>query len=226
MPILYNTVVGIGELIYIFAITIAMDSLVKHKRISNGTARKVIHLWMGGLIVFWFLFSSQYAQLIFSIPVLVFIIVMLSAMFNRGPHVPKVLQFARAENSKDVAYGPLIFMVIFIFFTIFAFRSVAGVAALCAVVFGDGVAPIAGKYACVHYANGRKSVEGSIGFFMASLISIFIFTVILIPGSFTIQVSRIAVLASIIGAITEGVTPGKFDNLTVPLLVWFIFLFV
>ena len=163
-------------------------------------------------------------QLIFSIPILIFIIVMLSAMFGRGPHAPKVLQFARAGDPHEIAYGPLIFMTMFIFFTIFAFKSVAGIAALCVVVFGDGIASIAGKHACVHYANKRKSVEGSIGFFITSLLSIFIFTTILIPGSFTVRVSRIAVLASVIGTIAEGVTPGKFDNLTVPILVWLIFL--
>ena len=226
MPILYNAIVGIGELVYIFAITIAMDALASRKLISNATARKVIHLWMGGLIVFWFLFSSQYAQLIFSIPILIFIIVMLSAISGRGPHAPKVLQFALADDPHEIAYGPLIFMAMFIFFTVFAFKSVAGIAALCVVVFGDGIAPIAGKHACVHYANKRKSAEGSIGFFIASLLSIFIFTTILVPGSFTVRVSRIAVLASVIGTIAEGVTPGKFDNLTVPILVWLIFLLV
>lgn len=226
MPILYNVLVGIAEIVYIFAITIVMDVLIERKRLSKSAARKIIHLWMGGLIVFWFLFNSQYAQLLFSIPILIFIAVMLSAFSGHSLFKKKVLKFAHMGNISEIVYGPLIFMAMFIFFTIFAFRSVAGVAALCAVIFGDGIAPIAGKYACVHYANGRKSVEGSIAFFIASLLSIFAFTAILLPGSFTLRIARIAVLASLIGAIAEGVTPGKFDNLTVPILVWLVFLFV
>lgn len=226
MPILYNILIGVAEIVYIFAITAAMDALVERKRISRGAARKVIHLWMGGLILFWFLFNSQYAQLLFSIPLLIFIAVMLSALSKRGPHTNKVLKFVRMDNLYEVMYGPLIFMVMFIFFTAFAFKSVAGVAALCAVVFGDGIAPIAGKYACVHYANGKKSVEGSMAFFIASLLSIFVFITILFPGGFTLRVARVTVLASVIGAIAEGVTPSRFDNLSVPILVWFIFLFV
>ena len=127
-------------------------------------------------------------------------------------------------NLYEVMYGPLIFMLMFIIFTIVAFRSIAGVAALCAVVFGDGVAPIAGRYACNHYLKGKKSIEGSIGFFMASLISIFVFVSVFFPGGFTVRISRITVLASVVGAVVEGITPGNFDNLTVPIAVWLIFL--
>ena len=61
MALLYNISIEIAELIYVFAITIAMDVLVERRRIPKSTARKVIHLWMGGLIAFWFLFSTQYA---------------------------------------------------------------------------------------------------------------------------------------------------------------------
>ncbi len=225
MLVLYNLAIVVAEVLYIFSITLVMDALVERKRISGSIARKVIHLWMGGLIIFWFLFNSQYAQLLFSIPVLIFVAVMLSALSGKGAH-KKVLKFARMDNLYEVVYGPLIFMAMFVLFTAFAFRSIAGVAALCAMVFGDGIAPIAGKYACVHYANGLKSLEGSAAFFIASLVSIYALTSILIPGGFTLRVSRVAVLASAIGAIAEGVTPGKLDNLMVPILVWLTFLLV
>ncbi len=226
MAVPYNAIIGIGELVYIFAIAVAMDVLVSKRRISESAARKVIHLWMGGLIVFWFLPTGQYAKVIFSIPILAFVAVMLTALPKRAPHATKVFRFARERSRTDVIYGPLILMAMLIFFTVFSFRSIAGVAAICAVSFGDGIAPIAGKYACAKYANGKKSIEGSLAFFVASLFSIFIFTSILLPGSFTVRVSRIAVLASAVGAVAEGITPGKFDNLTVSILVWLIFLLV
>ncbi len=226
MAALYNAIVGIGELVYIFAIAVAMDALVSKGKISGSIARKVTHLWMGGLVVFWFLPTGQYAKVIFSIPILAFVAVMLTALQKRAPHAEKVFRFARERSRIDVMYGPLILMAVLVFFTIFSFRSIAGVAAICAMAFGDGIAPIAGKYACAKYANGKKSIEGSLAFFVASLLSIFIFTSILLPGSFTVRVSRIAVLASAVGAVAEGVTPGKFDNLTVPIIVWIIFLLV
>jgi phytol kinase len=223
MALLYNILIEIAEIVYIFAIAIAMDILVERQKISNSTARKAIHLWMGGLIVFWFLFSTQYAQLLFIIPIAIFISIMLSALYKRGPHT-KIIKFVKMDNLYEIIYGPLIFMTMFIVFTIIAFRSIAGVAALCAVVFGDGVAPIAGKYACNHYHNGKKSVEGSLAFFIASLISTFVFVSLLLPGGFTVRISKITVLASVAGAVVEGITPGNFDNLAIPIAVWLIFL--
>lgn len=223
MALLYNISIEMAEIVYIFAMAIAMDILIARRKVSKSTARKAIHLWMGGLIVFWFLFSTQYAQLLFIIPIAIFIAVMLSALYKRGPHT-RIIKFVKTGNLYEIMYGPLIFMTMFILFTIIAFRSIAGVAALCAVVFGDGIAPISGKFACNHYRNGKKSIEGSVAFFMASLISTFIFVSLLFPGSFTVRISRITVLASVAGAVVEGITPGNFDNLTVPIAVWLIFL--
>ncbi len=226
MAFLYNFSIGVAELVYVFSIVIAMDFLMVRKRVSRWTARKIIHLWMGGLIFFWFLFNSQYARELFIIPLIAFIAVMLYPLLRKGKASFRMLNFVKMENIYEVVYGPLIFILIFVLFTFIAFRSLAGVAALCAVVFGDGAAPLAGKFGHGFYMKKRKSVEGSAGFFIASLLSIYAFTSILFPGAFTVRVSRFAVLASLVGAIVEGVTPGNFDNLTVPIAVFLIFLLV
>ncbi len=226
MAFLYNFSIGIAELVYVFSIIIAMDLLMVKKKISKRSARKVVHLWLGGLIVFWFLYNSVYAQYLFIIPVLIFIGIMLYPLMRHGRASVRILNFVKMDDLYEVVYGPLIFMLMFILFTFIAFKSIAGIAALCAVVFGDGIATIAGKYACNHYMKGKKSIEGSAGFFIASLLSIYAFISVLFPGSFTLFVARVTVLASLVGAIVEGITPGNFDNLTVPLAVWLVFLLV
>ncbi|HUC38789.1 MAG TPA: hypothetical protein VL944_01525 [Candidatus Acidoferrum sp.] len=225
MAFIYNISIEILELIYIFSIALAMDLLVERKRVSKGTARKIIHLWMGGLIVFWFLFNSSYAQLLFAVPPLAFIGAMLSGIPKGSKYFDKVLKFAKMNDIYEVVYGPLIFVSMFVVFTLIAFRSFIGVAALCAMVFGDGIAPIVGKYARNRRPSIKKTFEGSVALFFGSLISIYVFLSVFFPAS-NINFLFVAASASAVAMLVEVATPGNYDNLTVPLSVWVILLAV
>jgi dolichol kinase len=219
---LYNLIISVSELVYTFSIAALMSMLIKKGKVAQLTSRKIIHLWLGGLIVFWFLYKPAYGMEYFLVTPLAWIAIMLYAFFSRSNHADLVKVFARRNDINEVIFGPLLFISMFVIFTIVAFRSLAGVAALSAMVFGDGVAPIIGAHAKKHHFNNKKSVVGSISVFIAALISISIFGVVFFTGLGT-KFYIIAALVSAIAAVAEAITPQNYDNLTVPVAVYISF---
>ncbi len=222
MGVTYNIVIAIAELIYAFLISVIPNFLVQKRTLSRDNARKIVHIFMGGLIVFWFLYTAPYGRYLFLITPLVLIAILLSNIFGNGMHKNTIRGFTRGNRLKEALYGPLIFFLIFIFVTIVAYRTFGGTAALCAMVFGDGIAPFIGKYSMKKYMSGRKSIEGSVSVFIGSILSMFIFFRVFFSGAQS-GVFIIAIVASIVAAIVEGLTPRDYDNLTVPLFVLLVF---
>ncbi len=223
MSLLYNIGIGAAELVYVFAIIISMNYLVGIGKISKSTSRKVVHLWLGGLILFWFLFNSSIAQWLFTIPIFITIVLLLFGTIAGGGYKQRMMRFTRSGDAKEVLFGPLIFLLIFILFTFVAFKTPGGVAALCAMTFGDGIAPIAGKYAKYKYFDGRKSIEGSLALFIGTLFSIFVMFIVFFPNLSSLLLF-IAIIASLVATLVEAFTPSKYDNLTVPIATWLVFL--
>ena len=218
MTLLYNIGIAILEMAYAFSIAVAMDALMVRGKVSNEISRKVIHLWMGGLIVFWFLYTAQYGEYLFLVTPLIWVGIMLHSMSPKSHYKATVKRFTRRNNINEVVYGPLIFFMMFIVVTIIAFRSLGGVAALCAMVFGDGVAPLVGRHANKHYLGGKKSIEGSIAVFAASFLSTVAVFAYLFPAA-PAKLFYAAAATSVVAALVEALTPRNYDNLTVPIFV-------
>ena len=222
MTLLYNAAVAVLELVYAFSIAFAMDALIRKRMVSQRTSRKIIHLWMGGLIAFWFIYAAPYAQLFFIITPVAWIAVMLYALGGGSRYHEIVKRFARENDIMEVMHGPLLLLLMLIIFTLAAFMTAGGVAALAALTFGDGVAPLVGKRAKRWYFRGRKSIEGSAAVFAASLFSMLVIFAAFLPASFA-RLIYVAAVASVAAAIIEALTPRDYDNLTVPVFVWLIF---
>ncbi len=93
---------------------------------------------------------------------------------------------------------------------------------LLAISFGDAAATLVGKLAGKHRIsyNQEKSIEGWIGFFVATSLSIFIFLTIM-PEYAIFSPLAIALIAGTIGAFIETI-PTVNDNTIIPLGVGFI----
>ncbi|MGC9011249.1 MAG: diacylglycerol/polyprenol kinase family protein [Candidatus Micrarchaeia archaeon] len=228
-PIIYNSIIAVVELVYTLFIVRLTDILVKRKKLSQDMSRKIVHLWAGGLVFFWFLYAAPYAQYFFIITPLIWVILLLYTGLFKGADDPNVRSMTRNNDPHELLYGPLFFVIMMIVFTFLSFKTVAGVAALSAMGFGDGVAPIIGKFSKIKYMHGRKSLEGSISVFLATLLGIF--TILLLFNSslnFAMSQQNILLLAAaaLIGTIVEAVTPSNYDNITVPIIVWLFLVFV
>lgn len=223
MPLEYNLVIALAELAYLGLIVLIMDRFVGLGRISKSSARKIVHLWLGGLIPFWFLFKPGYARFAFAMPIIVAMALLLLGIFVEWKGRTRILSFEMSGSVREVLFGPFMFMIMFLFLTFVAFKTFGGVAALCAMCFGDGIAPFIGAKAKYKYLKGNKSVEGSLGFFIVTLASIFVMFLVFFNGTDPLLLLA-AVPAAIFGTIAEALTPGRFDNISVPMVVWLVFL--
>ncbi len=86
--------------------------------------------------------------------------------------------------------------------------------------WGDGLAPVIGKkfgHHTYHIHNTTRTIEGSIGFFVAALIATWLALWIMpgMPDLTAIQAILPALVVSILTTIVEAVSIGGLDNITV-----------
>ncbi len=227
MPLIYNLSILALEAIYAMSIALISERLVASKMISASSGRKLIHIWMGGLLIFWFFFTSPYGQILFSLVPLGYMVAILTALLGIGPHGKHVRKFAREYDLREAVYGPLLLFLVFILVTAIGFRTLIGIAAICAMCFGDGIAPFAGRYAKRRFKFNGKSIEGALAVFAGTLISALLITLffyphVVLPHSFSSLLFLFLIIAALIAALVEFVTPNKYDNLTVPLSVFIV----
>jgi dolichol kinase len=104
-----------------------------------------------------------------------------------------------------------------------------GLVIIMTVAWGDGIAPIAGRYFGKHKYRSlggvEKTLEGSLGMFFASIffsyLVVFIFGIVqgenwLFGQTWPWLWGKIIILV-LIGTIVEGLSPTDIDNLMVPL---------
>ncbi len=112
--LIYNMFILLLEIIYSLLIVVIIDYLVKNNKLSRRTGRKLVHLLMGGLILFWFLYKSAYAEVFFSIVPLIFIAIIVFANLGKGSHKKNVARLTWTGNIREAVKGPLFFFFIFI----------------------------------------------------------------------------------------------------------------
>ncbi|MCL4389411.1 hypothetical protein M1397_02240 [Candidatus Marsarchaeota archaeon] len=231
MPLIYNLSILALEAIYAISIAFIVNRLVTSKMVSASSGRKIIHIWMGGLIIFWFFFSSPYAKVLFSLVPLGYMVAILAALLGVGPHRKHVRMLAREQDIKETVYGPLLLFLVLILITAIGFRTLIGIAAICAVCFGDGIAPFAGRYAKRRFEFNGKSVEGALAVFAGTLLSALLISLVfsqyvVLPHSYLTLPFTFLVVAAFVAAAVEFVTPNKYDNITVSLSVFVVLSFI
>eukprot|EP00013_Stygamoeba_regulata_P006610 CAMPEP_0177641408 /NCGR_PEP_ID=MMETSP0447-20121125/7048_1 /TAXON_ID=0 /ORGANISM="Stygamoeba regulata, Strain BSH-02190019" /LENGTH=146 /DNA_ID=CAMNT_0019143519 /DNA_START=266 /DNA_END=706 /DNA_ORIENTATION=- len=135
----------------------------------------------------------------------------------------------RTHSFRELLLGPTFFVLVMVVVGTCFFRTQLGILIMCALGWGDGVAPFVGvKFGgaisralggttapdrwCI---NGQKSLEGSIAFFLASfLAACFFSTWLSIPIA-----PMLALKVSLIAAISEAISPSDADNIVIPLVV-------
>ena len=105
---------------------------------------------------------------------------------------------------------------------------VAASIGIVAMTYGDGFGSVVGRKYGKHKTINRKSLEGSIGVFLASMIMAFVviafYTYICSNGFYSgdyetsIPFWILPPVVGLITAVTETVCPGEYDNIFIPLL--------
>ncbi len=206
-----NTLGFIICLAYVFAMIGLAEGLRRRRGYSSGFTRKVIHIGVGMMSWFLpFLFTSPWP---FVLACAAFMVINL---LDWRYGLIGSMQSSNRSNLGTV-YFPLAAAVVAV---IFWDQPPLMVAALMPLTWGDGLAPVIGaaygrRIYRIH--TSTRTIEGSIGFFVAGLISTWL-ALWVMPGMPEITPAAAALPALVIMAVTtliEAVSIWGLDNLTV-----------
>ncbi len=220
---LQNILVAIAQFLYTIFIVKAMDAAVKSGKISQDTSRKIVHMWAGGMILFWPLYAGRTAPYFFCITPAIWVFLLVSTALTKGPEDPVVKSMTRHSDPKELLRGVMYFPLMVIILTLifwwkggkagpFLFPALAGI---CAVGFGDGCAPLFGKKigGKKYKLFGReKTVGGSFGVFIGTLVSIFVLSWVVLRY---VPPVWVPFLLAAVATFVEAFSPADVDNLLI-----------
>lgn len=182
--------------------------------------RKSVHI-ISGIVITYIILSFQRDLLLILTFLGLFITLLIAYSVKKGVKVPvidRVLQSCEREDAmmKLPGKGVLMFTLSLLILLLVVQDTVLIAAAVLTLALGDGFATIVGLRWGKHTLIGKKSVEGSLAFFFASLI-----------GLLLLLKPEYAILAALSGMLIELI-PQEIvdDNITIPIGVGLILMMV
>ena len=229
--IIWNLIATFIVFIYIMSIIKIMDKMVT-KGFPQDISRKIIHISAGSWVVFWPLFYGGHWSYIFNIAVAVlWTLLFLVKGLTASSDDPAVKTMTRTGDPKELLRGPLFFTLVMEFIGIFYFMKLEGVLTMAALGWGDGLAPVFGKYyGKTKYSvwGNEKSLQGSLAMLIFTIIGALILTAFsnFIFNYQPADLIRNIVIVAFVATIVEAVSPKDIDNLLIPLSVLIVSLLI
>ena len=224
--LLWNAVVGVVEVIYIFVVIGIMDKLVT-KGFPSDLSRKVIHIAAGSYVIFWPLYDPTHWSKAFCVLMpMIWVLLFLSKGLANNREDQAVKTMTRTGNPRELLRGPLMFALVMVILGLTLFNHMSAVIALGMLTWGDGLAPyFGGKYGKKRYRiwGQEKSYVGSLTVILAGFIGSLL--MVWITGTGTGLAVGLVALLAFVAMIVEAISPRDLDNLLIPgsvLLVYFI----
>ena len=210
----------------IIAISLITANILERRGVECDV-RKVVHIGVGFFVFVWWMFTENWIMLaFFTIP---FVIILFLSMF--GDKVMPIHGLNDLTSNKGHKTGLLFYAItITIMVAFFWDHWTAATIGIVAMTFGDGFGSVIGKKYGKHKIINGKSIEGSMGVFIATAVMVAV--IILFYGWLTtagyyprgdsiaiIPFWATAIIAGLISMITEAISPGQFDNLITPIVV-------
>lgn len=197
--------------------------------------RKGVHITAGSYIFFWLMASDNiWTRWVASIPALLTALIFLLIGLKTIPGGFLVKSMSRTGEPFDLVKGTLIYAIIMSLICVFIWRDQPwGLIVIMTIAWGDGIAPIAGKFLGKHkyrsIGGGEKSIEGSIAMFIVSVafsyLIVYVFGIVLTGENWLWGYDqwpwlwgKILILVTV-GTIAEGLSPTDIDNLVVPIVM-------
>jgi phytol kinase len=190
-----------------------------------GAQRKFVHIMVGNIVFIWWVFESPYVMALLA--ALPFIPLLLLAS-SRSP-IKKVRDsFIGKTTGESHELGLVYYAISWTLLAFFLFndRLVASIA-IVGMSYGDGVGGLVGKAIGKRKLLGEKTLEGTLAVLVATIIAtiavIAFYGMLSSLGLYrgpTMLISLALALSAVVGvfvAIVELLTPGQYDNLTIPL---------
>ena len=187
----------------------------KKSDLNVNTSRKLIHIISApSFILTWNLYNDNSPELWAStVPILS----SLYLIINKD-NLSNII--SRYNNSNEIFKGPLIYTLILSYITKnYWLNDPIGIIAMIQLSIGDGFSDIIGrKYGKTKwFYNNKKSLEGSLGFFLTSFLVSYLFN---IHYNFVYSINDILIFSFFCSLIET--LPYLDDNFTIPLITLFL----
>ncbi|MDZ7335362.1 MAG: hypothetical protein ONB13_03835 [candidate division KSB1 bacterium] len=197
---------------FVFLMIFLATLIQKLFKLSNEFSRKIIHIAVGNWVfIALYFFDDWYIALIG--PVAFILINFLSYKFT----IFKAMELE--EKNPGTIYYPISLAIC----TLLTYSQhpllILPYVGIMAMTWGDGMAAVIGQQWPIRQLRPRKSLAGSISFFIFTLASCLIYLAIEAKHLSSTEVLLFSLFAALIGMIIELFSPKNLDNLTVPILL-------
>jgi len=222
-PVLFNILITVGSLVYVFGVVALMDLAVK-KGFPQDLSRKVVHVAAGSWLIFWLFYdSSHWTKYLNITAAFIWTIFLLVKGFTAKVDDKAVKTMTRTGDRSELLRGPLYFTLVMNLLGTVFYSTPFALTAMGFLTWGDGLAPVVGtrygKHSYKVFSN--KTIEGSITFFVLGLAGAVLFNM-LFGNSINLEFMLIcAALATVV----EGISPRDLDNILIPLTIYLLYLF-
>lgn len=220
-PLHQNLIACLWTICYVKMVVGGCDVLLNRRYLSSRLSRKLIHIAAGSWILFWPLFNEEHPswRLNVTVPAIYSVQLFVKGALIQDPNDPDVQSMSRTGKPIELCKGPLLFTLLMTYCGLYLYMQETGILIMACLGFGDGMAPIFGGgiyvpalifYPTYPFGNhDKKTASGSIAFFVASMIGIYIFHSALLgeaplDWSGSMQVAFVAMLVE--------ATTGAYDN--------------
>lgn len=226
-PWVWNTIIGIVEIIYIFVVIGAMDKFVE-RGFPSDLSRKIIHIAAGSYVIFWPLYNASHWTKYFCVAMpLIWVALFLSKGLSNDREDSAVKTMTRSGNPRELLRGPLMFASVMVVLGVTLFNHLSAVIALGMLTWGDGLAPyFGGKFGRKKFKTlgPEKTYIGSLTVFVAGFIGSLL--MIWITGAVGNQTLGFLALVAVVVTVVEALSPRDIDNILIPgsvLIVYYLF---
>lgn len=205
-----------GYVAFVVALSWTLKGKVKNPR-------KLVHILTGGVVFFWWAFDTREVMAGLAAAPFVVLLILCTPIspigwLRRSP--------LGCRSDEGHPYGLVLYAISWTAIAYLLFYDLfAASVAIAAMSFGDGMGELIGRrFGRVEYLKNR-TVEGSLSVFLTTFASVlvlnwFYFDVLgYSDGGSPVMILLFAASVAGIVACLEAVTPGKIDNLVIPLAV-------
>ncbi len=197
---------------FVFLMIFLATVVQKLFKLSNDFSRKIIHIAVGNWIfIALYYFKDWYIAIIG--PVTFILINFLSYKFT----IFKAMELE--EKNPGTIYYPISLAICTLFTYARQPLLMLPYLGIMAMTWGDGMAAVIGRKWPIRQLRPRKSLAGSIAFFIFTLASCLIYLALEAQHFSGSEIFGFALMAAVVGAIIELYSPKNLDNLTVPILL-------
>lgn len=220
-PLLFNILITVGSLVYVFGVVALMDLAVK-KGFQQDLSRKVVHVAAGSWLIFWLVYdSSHWTKYLNITAAFIWTILLLLKGFTAKPDDQAVKTMTRTGDRRELLRGPLYFTLVMNLLGTVFYSTPFALTAMGFLTWGDGLAPVVGtRYGKLSYkVFSTKTIEGSVTFFIFGLTGAVLLNMLF--GQ-TINLEFMLICAGVATTV-EGISPKDFDNIFIPLSIYLLY---